>query len=734
MLTIKGYDDLRAIGRGGFGVVYQGRDRRFARDVAVKVLNGLLDETMTARFERECHAVGALSGHPHIVVVHDSGNTDEGLVYLVMELLSGGSLADRLASSGPQPWPMAAELGVQLGGALETAHRGGVLHRDVKPENVLFSAYRQPKLVDFGIATVRGGFETKSASVSASLAHAAPEILAGKRSSTASDVYALGSTLFQVLTGRPAFVKPEDETLFPLLARISSDPVPDLRLQGVPDAVAGVIEKAMAKAPEDRYDSALGFALALQQAGLAHGQVLSSPVVMGEETSAPAAAPSGAVTTHQAAITPVLSERVPVPAQHTRRRGPVLVAAVLAALLAAGGAFFVLQKNDPGQPVSYGFATAQDSTISASRTWSVDAKGTTLTSDVLLTNSSSAPISRTAIEVIPKVVASEVGKVVFAPADVTVVDADPVVRRPVRLAAKQSVHHRWAVRLPSVVTMSDLRSMAAEQRSAEQALRPRLAGIAAAAHVPLASLVPFPGASLPDPGLTTSPTPLQTAALLPPAQQSPASAGPRVTAAPQTAAPVVASTTAAPVRTATATSSPAAVLKAPGAPRSVLSGGVQVVSRVGGDPKAQPSSVSVGVSWSAPSSGGTPAAYCVRWTVYQGSAPYGSPSSSTCVTGRSARVTVPHVNPSDSWLAWEVQSRNKAGTSGWTRGLVTVPDLVGGTETDGVDQLRAAGLRFGFDEQPTSDASQYCRITAQSPRSGSLSGGTSIRVTYYVCP
>ena len=99
-----------------------------------------------------------------------------------------------------------------------------------------------------------------------------------------------------------------------------------------------------------------------------------------------------------------------------------------------------------------------------------------------------------------------------------------------------------------------------------------------------------------------------------------------------------------------------------------------------------------------------------------------------------SRITVAHVNPSDSWLAWEVQSRNKAGVSGWSRALSVVPDLVGGTETDGVDQLRAAGLRFGFDEQPTSDSAQYCRITAQSPRGGSLTGGTLIRVTYYACP
>jgi hypothetical protein len=721
-MRIAGYDDLRVIGRGGFGVVYQGRDRRFARDVAVKVLTGLLDETSAARFERECHAVGALSGHPHIVVVHDSGTTEDGLAFLVMELLAGGSLADRLNREGPQTWSMAAELGVQLAGALETAHRGGVLHRDVKPENVLFSAYRQPKLVDFGIATVRGGFETKSASVSASLAHAAPEILAGKRASVASDVYALGSTLFQVLTGRPAFLNPNDETLFPLLARIAAEPVPDLRPRGVPDEVAAVLEGAMAKDPKDRQVTALAFAQQLREAaGLPVG-----PVVLGEETPA-AIVSRGSATTHQAAVAPVVSDRVP--ARRSRRTSLFSAAAVVLGLGAAA-VVVAMQDGSPAGASTYRFAEAGDSTVLAGRTWSIDGKGTTLTSDLALTNPSTATVTRTALEVIPKTVASDVNQVTFVPRDVSVVDTDPVVRWRVTLVPGAAAHLRWTVRLPSRVTAEGLRSLALAQRQAEVVLRPRMAAIAALARVPVASFVPFPAASEPDPGLTSSPAPSPSATPSPtpstrlvpssaPRTPAPPTTGPRVTSAPTTTLP---------------TGPPAPVLHVPGLPRSVVSGTVRVVARVGGDPKAQPSSVSVGVTWSAPSGGGAPASYCVRWTLHQGASATGSPSSATCVTGRSARVTVPHVNPSESWLAWEVQARNKAGSSGWSRALAAVPDLVGGTETDGVDQLRAAGLRVGFGEQPTSDAAMYCRITGQSPRSGALGGGSLVQITYYVCP
>lgn len=737
-MKIEGYDDLRTIGRGGFGVVYRGRDRRFARDVAVKVLTGVLDETMAARFERECHAVGALSGHPHIVVVHDSGTSEDGLAYLVMELLSGGSLAERLAVTGPQSWPAAAELGVQLGGALETAHRGGVLHRDVKPENVLLSSYRQPKLVDFGIATVRGGFETKSASVSASLAHAAPEILAGKRSSTASDVYALGSTLFQVLTGRPAFINPDDETLFPLLARIGSDPVPDLREHGVPGEVAAVIERSMAKAPEDRYESALAFALDLQQAAVANGQVVSSPIVVGDD--GPVAAPPAplSTTTQQALVTPVLAAQVPVqptpdqPVRRPRRRLVALSAG--AAVLVAGGAFVALHDGStPAKAATYSFTAVGDATASLKRTWSLSKDGAVLSNDTALSNPGTTTVTRTAVEVIPKSVAGDVQQVTFTPADVTVVQADPVVRWKATLAPGAVAHLRWTVRLAHHASNGRLTEMALDQLAAEKAMSPQLPAIAKAAGVRLTDLVPLAGGSAPVPGTTRTPAAGRTTPpVVVPGTTPPVVPGSTTGGTTGGVQPHPGTTTPAPVTTTPATQPP---LKAPGVPRSVRSGSVTIVAHKFDDPNAEPTSTSVLVSWAAPSTGGAVASYCVAWTTMSGGSPYsGASRTITCgINGTSKRITVPHVNPANSWLRWEVRAVNKTGAGAWTTGLAVVPDLVGDRETNGVDRLRAAGIQFGFDERSTSDSSQYCKIFDQAKRSGTVTGGTNVFVTYYVC-
>ena len=166
--VVAGLSDPVEIGRGGFGVVYRAHDDRFDREVALKVIRdaGLSDEVV-ARFARECRSLGSLSGHPNIVAIHDAGQTDAGELYLVMEYLPRGSLGQRIAADGPASAEEAIAWGAALAGALETAHRGGIVHRDVKPENVLFSTFGAAKLVDFGIARMRTAFETRSGSVSA---------------------------------------------------------------------------------------------------------------------------------------------------------------------------------------------------------------------------------------------------------------------------------------------------------------------------------------------------------------------------------------------------------------------------------------------------------------------------------------------------------------------------------------------------------------------------------------
>lgn len=281
-LAIPGVADATEIGRGGFGVVYRATEAELGRDVAVKVLSGKMDDRSRIRFERERKAMGALSGHPNIITIFRSGITDEGALYLVMEYISGGSLAERLIEHGPAGWEETLRVGVELCGALETAHRAGVLHRDVKPGNIMMDALGRAKLGDFGIARLEGGPETKSAVITASVAHAPPEVIAGDKPDERSDIYSLASTLFELASGSPAFVRPTDESMIPMFARIVNDSAPDLRQKGMPDPLATALEKAMSKPQDGRFTSAAEFGRALADAQRALGHAESRLWIEGE--------------------------------------------------------------------------------------------------------------------------------------------------------------------------------------------------------------------------------------------------------------------------------------------------------------------------------------------------------------------------------------------------------------------------------------------------------------------
>jgi hypothetical protein len=275
---LDGFSDAVQVGHGGYGVVYRAVQDDLHRAVAVKVLSGgPTDGGSRRRFERERLAMGALSGHPAIVMVHESGFNAAGRPYLVMEYMAGGSLADRLAADGPMPWQEAVAIGARIASGLEAAHAAGLLHRDVKPENLLVSDFGEVKLSDFGIASLTEGSMTATHTVTASVAHAGPEILEGKRPSEASDVYSLGSTVFALISGRAAFRHETDESVVPMLTRVLTAPVPDLRPLGVPDSVAVVLERAMAKDPADRYQTARDFREALEAAARSEG--LSLPIL-----------------------------------------------------------------------------------------------------------------------------------------------------------------------------------------------------------------------------------------------------------------------------------------------------------------------------------------------------------------------------------------------------------------------------------------------------------------------
>ncbi len=325
-LAAEGFEDAEETGRGGFGVVYRCAQPDLDRVVAVKVLTAELDPDGLQRFVREQQAMGRLSGHPHIVAVFQAGTTHGGHPYLVMPYHARGSLEQRVHSGGPLDWAATLRLGVKMAGALETAHRADILHRDVKPSNILLSDYNEPELTDFGIARIQGGFHTTTGIVTGSPAFAAPEVLRGAQASAAADIYGLGATLFCALTGHVAYERRVGEQVVSQFLRVSAQPGPDLTDHDVPDEVRAVIEHAMATDPTDRPDSAATFGAELVAAQRSTGSPVDIPRV--PDTQHPVAVPmppsARARERTTAPPTPATKYRPQTPARPTLARKRLL--------------------------------------------------------------------------------------------------------------------------------------------------------------------------------------------------------------------------------------------------------------------------------------------------------------------------------------------------------------------------------------------------------------------------
>jgi serine/threonine-protein kinase PknK len=265
-LASAGFVNALEIGRGGFGVVYHCYQPSLGRSVAVKVLGSNIDEVNRERFLREGYAMGGLSGHPNVMSVLQVGVTPSDRLYIVMPYYSADSLSRRLRRTGPIQWPEALQIGVKLCGALETAHRSGILHRDIKPANVLVNDYDEPVLSDFGLAHISGGFKTAAGSFTGTVSYTAPEVLTGGPPTTLADVYSLGATLYALLAGSAAHERKSGEDLLAHYQRVSSRSVPDLRPAGIPAKVCTPVERAMSLDPAKRPASAEEFGCELQAA------------------------------------------------------------------------------------------------------------------------------------------------------------------------------------------------------------------------------------------------------------------------------------------------------------------------------------------------------------------------------------------------------------------------------------------------------------------------------------
>jgi serine/threonine protein kinase len=264
------YDVQELLGSGGMGVVYRAFDREVGEAVAIKTLRpdlGGIDPTLLERFKQELRLARRIT-HRNVVRTYDLGEVD-GTYYITMELVRGTTVATLIREAGRLDVPATLTIGKQVCRALEVAHEEGVIHRDVKPQNLLVDQSGFLKVMDFGIARLAahpaepGQALTAAGVVVGTPQYMAPEQLFGEPVDGRADLYATGAVLFECVTGRPVFEAP---SLVALLARHLEDAPPDPRQLNpdVPEPMAAVILRALARRPPDRWPSAAEFLRALE--------------------------------------------------------------------------------------------------------------------------------------------------------------------------------------------------------------------------------------------------------------------------------------------------------------------------------------------------------------------------------------------------------------------------------------------------------------------------------------
>ena len=282
------------LGEGGMARVYQGLDLVLGRTVAIKVLAPPFDrdESFVARFRREAKAAASLN-HPNIVAIFDTGSDAEAH-YIVMEFVDGATLHEVIAREAPMPVERASGILASVCGALAAAHRVGVVHRDVKPGNVMLTRAGHVKVADFGIART-GDAETltRSGVVLGTASYVAPEQARGGPVDARTDLYSLGCVAYEMVTGQPPF--PAESALAALYRHVNDPVIRPAEIGPVPPAIESVILRCLEKDPDDRYQSAGELADAIRSAAIVPGLgPITEPVVLPDRTAElPPVEPSG---------------------------------------------------------------------------------------------------------------------------------------------------------------------------------------------------------------------------------------------------------------------------------------------------------------------------------------------------------------------------------------------------------------------------------------------------------
>jgi serine/threonine protein kinase len=324
--ALPGYSDPELIAHGTTALVFRAIQTALNRPVAIKVITADTNPgSIPVNVERELATTVALSSQPHIVSIIDTGVTPDDRRYIVMEYCEGGSYAQILRQQGPLPVEDVIEVGIKIGQALHAAHEAGIVHRDVKPSNILRSRFG-PALTDFGIARAPDELASTLTREMMTPHHASPEALLHQAQSGLSDVYSLASTMWTLLVGHPPFVDPQrpDLDMYQFRDRVLHEPLPPMPREDVPEWLVAELRRAMAKLPAQRHGSALEFSEALQRGALGIESVpaTKSPTSTTSPTSAvststvpPSTIPTTSTATTVTIVRPRATEDQPV--RHT---------------------------------------------------------------------------------------------------------------------------------------------------------------------------------------------------------------------------------------------------------------------------------------------------------------------------------------------------------------------------------------------------------------------------------
>ncbi len=312
-LGIPGLAEIQEIGAGGNGVVFRARQVDLDRVVAVKMVHLSTSADAIERFNRECRTMARIALHPGVAPIFASGTSESGKPYLIMPFYQAGSLADRMAQ-GPVPWAEAVELMAAVADAVQHAHDIDVVHRDLKPDNIMLDDRGQPVVVDFGIAKLVDTEHGQSTGIQLTPSYAPPEAFDGARPDRAYDIYSLGATLHALIAGDLPFSG--DGGLLALGMRKATEPPPDLR-HLAPDGVCAAIERAMAIDPLQRHPNAVSFGTEITDAAAAAdgggtGDGAADPYV----TRLASMPPAAHVPSTEAPVSPAPAPQSSEPAAH----------------------------------------------------------------------------------------------------------------------------------------------------------------------------------------------------------------------------------------------------------------------------------------------------------------------------------------------------------------------------------------------------------------------------------